>query len=123
MQIQDYTDDSIKTYITTSHLFYTTLCSSKYTDLWNFKLWTTDFNILLFYELFLNTVFHQSLFTQKPTISVEDILNKCGIPPKSNLYGRILDIVNLDCPNSIDITDFQDLTNANFDQSRKKIIQ
>ena len=122
MQVKGFTDGDIIDTIYYSHIYGTILCSQKYTNEIDCRLWTTEFNIFLFYELFLKTVFNQSLLKRKATSSIRDILTDCGIPKESNLFGRIMDLTNLSAKNSIDIHDFEELAELPFDKSRKRII-
>lgn len=90
-------------------------------------IWTKELNIFSLYELFLTTIFHQSLLSWNKNEALEEELrNKLyslNISSSSNLYFRLLDTINSNTPNSFDLEDFLYLSeNFTLDDSRKRII-
>ena len=132
IQVEEFSDTLMRDEIIRSNIYDPIIISSKYTyD--HTRLKKSALNYLLFYELFLNTVFNQSIFqimisknSQYPIEEVQknliELLTDCGIPKESNLFGRIMDLTNLSEKNSVDIQDFKEVAELSFDKSRKRII-
>lgn len=86
-----------------------------------------DLNVLSFYELFLQTMYQKSLLAiraqnlKELEQNTEELLQQVSIPKNSNLYGRIMDTVNPEMPNTLNPQDFYELANHSRSLSKKRL--
>lgn len=90
-------------------------------------VWTTEMNIFSLYELFFKVVFDRSLLIWDKSEYLEEglqeRLSEMNISPSSNLYGRIMDLINIRVPNSIELEDFRLISeNCSIDSTRTRLI-
>ncbi len=91
------------------------------------KIWTKEMNIFSLYELFLNTIFNQSLLQWKDEIDLEKgvrrKLNEINLSESSKIYQNILKLINTDVPNNIDPDDFLILSQKyTLNKEQKRLI-
>lgn len=116
-QIPEYGDNIFVVDFTRSDL--TKILFTKYKKYHNQYRLTTELNIFSLYELFLKTVYEKSILhlsaKNLPELEkkLQELLQRLSLDKHSNLYGRIMDTVNPNIPNSYDKEDFQILANKN----------
>lgn len=147
IQTPNHGDKQLSVAWANSNFLYYIIENPKYLNLENsqFEL-TNNFNILAFYELFLSSVFQYSLTNPKHSKELmliqiikrlspadaqkmveeqlKEILDNLGFEKGQNLYGRIMDLANPNCINSIDTEDFKNLDeNYAIDRTSRKLIR
>lgn len=89
-----------------------------------------EFNILSFYEIMFRGLFNESLlmiYSYPKIFPLKDILqeklDELGFDSKTDLYERMLDLVDENTSNTVSLYDFEYLmTHYRYDESRKKLI-
>lgn len=90
----------------------------------------SEFNILSFYEIMFRGIFQDTLldiYRYSKRFHKKDLLqrklNDLGFDSKTDLYERILDLVDENAANTISLDDFEYLiTHYKYDKKRKKLI-
>lgn len=122
-QIDNISDGYISNQILLSKVKTILLNHGKYYQEGHF---TVELNFLLFYEIFLQALFHRSILVWYNSETFEDyladLLKQINISKSSNLYGRMMDLANDNIQNSFDINDYWEFFNHyRFDVIRKRI--